>query len=291
MGDDPNHPLDQALWFAALNEGYRVPGVAENDTVFGGESIRVGPHVTYTHAPGPFDLRSTAAALAAGRNFASSGAFCILRADGKYEMGDTAPAAATHEFEVHAWASADPNDTIDALEIVADGRPAERIPAAAGKRAVTEKIQVTAAKWAIAKVICKNRGAVAIANPIYFAPAPEPLKSTVKGHVTQGGAGVPAGIVVSLWGKELSRSKAAPDGSYILEGVPLAAHLTFTQGSASLDRNILHHDPRISALQQKIWSSEFAGRPGSLGGAFPADYFNILRDLAKHVEIDVDLPR
>jgi len=115
MGDDPDHAFDQALWFAALNEGYRVPGVAENDTVFGVDSIRVGPHVTYTYSPGAFDLAKTAGAL--------------------------------------------------------------------------------------------------------------------------------------------------------------AAHLTFSRGGASLDRNLLFHAAEISSLQQQIWSTEFAGKPGSLGNVFPPQLF------------------
>ncbi len=46
-----------------------------------------------------------------------------------------------------------------------------------------------------------------------------------------------------------------------------------------------------SALQQKIWSTEFANKPESLGGAFPADYFKVLRDLAKDVTIDAELAK
>jgi len=54
---------------------------------------------------------------------------------------------------------------------------------------------------------------VAITNPIYFRKpgepkSPEPLKSTVKGRATLKGEGVPAEIVVSVWGKEVSRAKA-----------------------------------------------------------------------------------
>jgi hypothetical protein len=291
MGDAPDHAQDQALWFAALNEGFRVPGVAENDTVFGGDSIRVGPHVTYTHAPGTFDLTATAAALAAGRNFASSGAFCILRADGKYDMGDTAPAAPSHEFEVRAWASADPADAIETLEIVADGKVAERVAAAAGKREFVGTVRAPATKWAIAKVVCRNRGAVAVANPIYFGPAPAPAKASVKGRVTRGGAGIPAEIVVSAWGKEVSRSTASPDGTYALVDVPLAAHLVFSHGGASLDRNLLHQDPRLAELHRRIWSAEFAGKPDSLGGAFPPDFFRALRELAREITIDADLAK
>lgn len=291
MGDDPDHALDQALWFAALNEGYRVPGVAENDTVFGGDAIRVGPHVTYTHAPGTFDLSKTAAALAAGRNFASSGAFCILRADGQYAMGDTAPAAASHDFDIKAWASADPNDAIDRVELIADGKVVQTVAAAAGRREFSGTVKAAAAKWAIAKVICRNRAAVAIANPIYFAPAPAPVTSTVQGRVHLAGTGIAADIAVSVWGKEVSRSKSAADGTYTLRDVPLAAHLRFSAGNATADRTLLHHDPEIAAMQQRIWSTEFAGRDGSLGNAFPPDYFRVLRDLVKECTVDVDLTR
>jgi hypothetical protein len=298
MGDAPDHPQDQALWFAALNEGYRVPGIAENDTVYGSDAPRAGPHVTYTFAPGaaaPFDLPKVAEALGAGRNFVSSGAFCTLRADGRYGPGDVAPESGKpHELEVRAWASADPADVLDALEIVADGRVVERLAAAAGRREFSGKATVGAAGWVLAKAVCRNRGAVAITNPIYFrkpgAPAhPEPLRSTVSGRATLRGAGVPAEIVVRVWGKEVSRSRAGADGTYRLEDVPIAAHLEFTHGDRSARRTILFHDPRIAALHARIWSTEFAGQPGALGGAFPPDFFRMLRDLLRETTLDAAL--
>ena len=135
-------------------------------------------------------------------------------------MGDTVPeSGAPHALEVHGWASADPSDAIDVLEIIADGRTIERVPAASGKREFTAAVKVSGARWAIAKVICKDRGAVAITNPVYFRKpdepdSPEPLRSTVQGRATHHGAGVPAEITVTLWGKEVSRTHAGADGAY-----------------------------------------------------------------------------
>lgn len=289
-GDMPNSGDDYMLWFAALNEGYHVPGFSENDTVFGGDSIRANPHVTYTYAPGPFDFAKTAAAAAEGRNFASSGAFCTLQADGKYGMGDTAPDAPKHEFEVRAWASADPADTIELVEITVDGWPAWHFDDAKGKREFTGKASIPASKWAIVKVLCKNANVMAVTNPIYFgSKKPEPVFSTVKGRVTVKGEAQPADIVVTLWGKEFSRAKTKADGTYRLDGVPLAAHLTFSNGTSSIDRTILFHDPRISALQEQIWSTQFTGK-GGVGDVFPTDYFKMLRDLAKETTLDAELP-
>jgi hypothetical protein len=298
MGDSPDHAQDQALWFAALNEGFQVPGLAENDTVYGSPVIRPNLHVTYTHVDdkGPLDLPRVAAAIGAGRNFASSGAFCVLTVDGKYQMGDTVPDGAAHKLDIHAWASADASDAIETLEIIADGKSVEKLQAAAGKREFKGSVNSSGAKWAIAKVICRDHHAVAITNPVYFRnpgepKSPEPLRSTVKGRATQSGAGVPAEIIVSVWGKEVSRAKAGADGAYRIEGVPLAAHLAFSHAGASLDRTILWHDPRIAAMNAKIWATDFAGTPGSLGGAFPPDYFKVLRDLSKETTIDAELAR
>jgi len=155
-------------------------------------------------------------------------------------------------------------------------------------------VKVSGARWAIAKVICKDRGAVAITNPVYFRKpdepdSPEPLRSTVQGRATHHGAGVPAEITVTLWGKEVSRTRAEADGAYRLNDVPLAAHLTFGYSGASVDRTILWHDPCISALNAKIWATDFAGKPDALAGVFPPDYFKLLRDLAKETTIDADL--
>src|SRR2546430_8900049 len=92
-------------------------------------------------------------------------------------------------------------------------------------------VQTCALPISIAKVICKDRGAVAITNPVYFRKpdepdSPEPLRSTVQGRATHHGAGVPAEITVTFWGKEVSRTRAGADGAYRLKDVPLAAHLT-----------------------------------------------------------------
>jgi hypothetical protein len=298
MGDAPDHAEDQALWFAALNEGYAVPGVAENDTVYGSETIRSGPFVTYTSVPdmgSPFNPAKLAAALGAGRNFVSSGAFCLLKADGKYGPGDAVPEdGRPHALEVRAWASADPSDAIESLDVVADGKTVERVSAASGKREFSGTVTVKGVRWALAKVVCKNRAHVAITNPVYFRKpgeplSPPPLRATVRGRATAGGAGVPAEIVVTAWGKEVSRSKAGDDGAYRLEGVPLAAHLTFTHAGRSARRTALFHDPRIAAIHAKTWATDFVGTPGALAGVFPPRFFDTLRELAREVTIDAEL--
>lgn len=298
MGDSPNHPRDQALWSAALNEGYQVPGIAENDTVFGRDSIRLNPHVTYTHVPAMpdhFDLSKLTEAMGSGRNFVSSGAFCTLEADGIYRIGDTVlDDGQPHSLDIHAWASSDPLDTIESLEIVANGKVVDRVHAATGKREFTGKVSVVGAKWVLAKVICRNHNAVAITNPIYFRThdelkTPAPLSVTVSGRVTLGGSGVPAEILVSAWGKEIARSRAGDDGAYRLEEVPLAAHLAFKFKNATRETSILFSDPEIVALHAKIWATDFVDAPDALGGVFPPEIFALLRDAAKHVTVNLDL--
>src|SRR6185295_15342732 len=118
-------------------------------------------------------------------------------------------------------------------EISVDGQPAWIFNDAKGKREFTGKASIPAAKWAIAKVLCKNAHVAAVTNPIYFgSKKPEPVLSTVKGRVTVKGEGQPAEIVVTVWGKEHSRSKTKPDGTYRLDEIPLASHLTFSNGTS-----------------------------------------------------------
>lgn len=304
MGDDPDHAQDQALWYAALNEGFQVPGLAENDTVYGSPAIRQNLHVTYTKVgdPGPVDLAKAAASIAAGRNFMSSGAFCIAKVLGKggkeYGMGETyvEEPGIGPTLHVEAWASSDPSDSIDTIEVIADGKSIEKLTPAKRYFQGGVALQTNPRRFAIVKVICRNKTAVAITNPIYFRKAgepltPEPLKTSVQGKATLKGEGVPAEIVVNVWGKEVQRSRCAADGTYKLEGVPLAAHLVFMHAGATVDRNILFHDPKIAALTAKIWSTDFAGAPGALGGSLPPDYFKVLRDLAKESVLDADLGR
>ena len=84
------------------------------------------------------------------------------------------------------------------------------------------------------------------------------------------------------------RGPAAPSHEFEIRAW---AHLVFSRGGAGLDRNLLHHDPRPADLPRRIWSAEFAGKPDSLGGAFPPDFFRALRDLAAEVPIDAELAK
>lgn len=300
MGDHPDHREDQALWFAALNEGFQLAGVAENDTVFGRADLRASPHATYTRLPGargPVDFGALVEAIAAGRNFASSGAFLILRLDGKATMGDTVAAdGKEHALEIRAWASADPADAIEALEVIADGKVVRSVAEARGKRAYEGSVPVRAAgiRWVAAKVLCRNRAAAAVANPIYFrAPGeprtPEPLRAAVSGRVTRAGAGVPAEIEIRVWGKEAGRAKAGPDGRYTLKDVPIAAHLRFTHEGAAASRVLFFDDPRLRAIHERIFRTEFVGAADALAGCFPPDFFATLRSLARSLTIDAEL--
>jgi hypothetical protein len=299
MGDAPDHPADQALWFAALNEGFQVPGLAENDTVYGSPDIRSGPHVTYAFVPemGPsIDLGKIVEAIGAGRVFASSGAFCLVSLDDKSRMGETVvDDGKEHALSLHAWASADPNDTIDRLEVIAGGKVLRSVDAARGKREWqgSVPIRTDAAKWAIVKVVCKNKSAAAITSPIYFrkpgeAKTPEPVKAAVAGKVTRDGKGVPAEIAVTLWGKDVARTKAGADGAYRLEA-PLAAHLKFSHEGGTAEKVILWDDPEYRAIHFAIYSTSHVGRPGMLSDCLPPDLFDRLRARAKAVTIDAEL--
>lgn len=293
MGDHYEHPEDQALWFAALNEGFRVPGLAENDTPFGREDIRRDPYVTYTLLPDasePVDLGRVAGAIAAGRNFVSSGAFLLVRADGRLGPGDADPGGrADHTLEIEAYASADPADAIDRLEVIADGKSARLIEEARGRREYRGTVPFRAERWAIVKLLGRVRGVAAITNPIYFAEPPPPLQAAISGRVTRRKAGVPAEIVVTAWGREVRRLRAAADGTYRLEGVPLACRLSFAHEGAAVSKVPLFDDPELRDLHRKIYSLEFVGAPGALGGCFPPDIFGRIRARARAVAIDAEL--
>lgn len=280
MGDHYEHAEDQALWFAALNEGFRVPGLAENDTAFGRPDIRLNPYVTYTHlesAAGTLDLARVAEAVGAGRNFVSSGAFCMLRREGS-------------SLRVRAYASADPADALESLELVGDGRPFHQVEAARGKRSYEGTVPLRAdKKWVIAKALCKKSGVAAITNPVYFGRPPGPLRAAVSGKVTRGGKGVPAEVVVLSWGKEVARGRAAADGSYALEGVPISAHLRFSHEGSGATRVLFFDDPEFKAIHERIFRTEFVGAPGALAGCFPPDFFALLRRMAAEVTIDAEL--
>lgn len=302
MGDHHDHGRDQALWFAALNEGFRVAGIAENDTVFGRARPRVQPHVNYTHVPDMgerFDLSRLAGAMAAGRNFVSSGAFLTIAIGDEHEIGATVRSPPLFvELSIDAHASADPADRIDRLEIIADGEVVERVQAATGKRVYRGACRLATAgsRWVIAKLLCTRRPAAAITNPIYFRAAgepeaPPPLTGQVTGRVTRDGTGVVADIVVRCWGKEIRVARTGEDGRYDLEDVPVASHLEFSSGGDSVRRTIFLDDPDYRRIHHEIYATRHVGEPQALGGCFPADIFGRLRAMARHIELDAELAR
>jgi hypothetical protein len=301
MGDAPDHADDQALWYAALNEGFQVAGVAENDTVFGSPDVRAGPHTTYTKAAPPgsgFDLGKTVEALAAGRNFMSSGAFCLIDLDGAGPGDTVVDEGRERALSVRAWASSDPADAIESVQLIAGGKVLREVEEAKGKREWSGKVplRTDAAKWALVKVLGKGRRAVAITNPIYFRRpgeprVPEPLKAAVSGKVTAGGVGVPAEIVVTAWGKELRRAKAGSDGAYRMEGIPASSHLRFEHAGASAVKVLIFDAPSFRDLLHGIYGLEHLGKPGSFAGGFPQDVFARIRLAASDLRLDVPLPK
>ncbi|MBN1421150.1 MAG: carboxypeptidase regulatory-like domain-containing protein [Planctomycetes bacterium] len=299
MGDRFDHPGDQALWFAALDEGFQVPGIAENDTVFGRPGIRAAPYTTFTCVPDMgerFDLAKLARAMARGRNVLSSGAFCAIDLDGTHRIGDTARAGVAHRLRIRAWASSDPGDAIAGLVVIAGGRTIADIEDARGRRTFETSIDLAPgnARWLIAKVLCARKPAAAITNPIYLRregepPSPGPLRASVTGRVTAAGRGIPAAITVTCWGREVLRARANDDGRYALPDVPVAAHLRFEHEGAAAERTIFLDDPDYRRIHHEIYGTKYVGTPGALGGCFPPDIFAQLRDMARHVVIDVDL--
>jgi len=88
MGDDP---ITRRTRRSGSPPERRLPGSGSRGERHGLRFARDPPnlHVTYTHVgdQGPVDLAKAAASIGAGRNFASSGAFCIATVLGKGGKG------------------------------------------------------------------------------------------------------------------------------------------------------------------------------------------------------------
>ncbi len=123
MGYDHDHYMYQNLWFHVLNEGYRMPAMAELDGGLGkNDRFYYGSMRTYYHLNGDFSISNVADAVRRGETFVTSGPLIMTDIDGKYHIGDVIPVANTgHDLHIRAWASGDTRDYLSYVVVYRNG--------------------------------------------------------------------------------------------------------------------------------------------------------------------------
>ncbi len=217
MGYDPDHYFYQDLWFHVLDEGYRMPALAELDGGYEPDSrFYYGSMRTYFQVGEDRSMEAVVRALRAGRTFVTSGPILLASIDGRHDVGSVLPAdGSPHDLRIEAYASGDRDDVLSYVLVFRNGR-VDRVwdLRQSGVRRFEEKLPVreTERAWYVVKAygkeapdpaqldvreVCRRivagsfggalsaRAGVALTSPFYFRPAgapadPAPLESHVR---------------------------------------------------------------------------------------------------------------
>jgi hypothetical protein len=290
MGYDPDHYFYQDLWFHVLDEGYRIPAVAELDGGYEPDSrFYYGSMRTYFHVGADRSMGTVVRALRAGRTFVTSGPIVLARVDDQDEAGSVLPAdGAAHTLRIEACASGDRDDALSYVLVFRNGR-VHRVwdLRRRGVRRFEESLPVreTERAWYVVKVygkeapdpayldvpeVCRRivagsfdgalsaRARVALTSPFYFRPAgaapdPAPLESRVRLRVVDARTRKPierAHVSILEGGRALGEVEAV-GGSAELK-MPVAAVLRIeAPGHAPIHRSLyLDYAPHRALLEE-----------------------------------------
>jgi hypothetical protein len=123
MGYDRDHYIYQQLWFHVLNQGYRMPAIAELDGGFRkNDRFYYGSMRSYFHIEGDFTIDKVVDAVRRGETFVTSGPVIFADIDRKYRIGEIIPSGNTeHEMNIEALASGDSEDYLSYVLIFRNG--------------------------------------------------------------------------------------------------------------------------------------------------------------------------
>ncbi len=124
MGYNHDHYMYQNLWFNVLNQGYRMPAIAELDGGLGeNDRFYYGSMRTYYYVGDSFGISQVADAVRRGETFVTSGPIIMADVDQIYRIGEVIrPGGYPHELHIQAWASGDTKDFLSYVVIYRNGQ-------------------------------------------------------------------------------------------------------------------------------------------------------------------------
>ncbi len=184
VGFNEDAMATQRVWYALLNNGFRIAAGGGTDAMMNYASLRgpLGVNRVYVHVQGPLTQRSFLAGLKAGRTFATNSALLELTVNGRGVGIDIALPNGNHRLNVRArMKSIIP---MQHVEIVKNGEVVATIPLAADSMSASADISIDVDKssW-----ILLRAWSAGMRHPIFdYAP----IATTSPVYVTVGGAPV-----------------------------------------------------------------------------------------------------
>jgi hypothetical protein len=230
LTDAPENAANLKLWRFLLDRGLQVAACGFSDACFDRRGERPGDTRTYVSlGTQPPTMRALAAAVRAGRTFATTGPLVLFEVEGS-PPGTVFPAdGRPREARVRAYNGVDHGDPhepafVERLEVLRDGETWKELRVEAGKHqaAFSFRLEEKESGWYAVQVHGSSPRQFAVTSPVYFrreaAAAPAPAMARVEGRVRGPGGRPLAGKVEAVeYGKGHLRVVAeAPleDGRY-----------------------------------------------------------------------------
>ncbi|MGH7711733.1 MAG: CehA/McbA family metallohydrolase [Gemmatimonadaceae bacterium] len=184
VGFNEDAMATQRVWYALLNNGFRIAAGGGTDAMMNYASLRgpLGVNRVYVQVPGPLTQRSFLAGLKAGRTFATNSALLELSVNARGIGSEIALPNGRHALNVRArMRSLIP---LQFVEIIRNGEVAATVPLSADSMSASADITIDVDKSAWILLRAWSKGA---RHPIFdYAP----MATTSPIYVTVGGAPV-----------------------------------------------------------------------------------------------------
>lgn len=300
MGYSPERPEYQDIWFALLDMGIRVPGLAEMDIGLSQSSMDEGPMLlNYAPRLEAGVGESVSRAFRKGRTFASSGPMVDLRVDGA-RPGDVVASGRRHRHLITITARpASHFDRLERVELV--GRGGEVLWSGAHLDGTVDVDMdgvdqcgylVVRAMGAVSHYKGKpnRRAHYAISNPVYLHPSGQsfarPAQTRLTLRFAEGSEWIGGDVCFeSADGSLLGRARIT--SGEIVETLPASARFTLRRdGQIAKTEYLINANARLLDLQRYLYRGRFLRDfPTARSGEVPVaawrlnEHFDAMREL------------
>lgn len=274
MGYQPYRPSYQALWFALLDRGYRVPGVAEMDCGLSSEQTWSSDCLMLNHVDvgdRSLTLPAITQAFRNGRVSVSSGPQLELRVD-RTPMGGATRTAKHRVHHVEITVFCDPDERLSRVELVERGGAV--LWSANDVGCGTLRLPIAGSDlrgYLIARAFGTARPGVtdhrrfrtfAITNPVYLHPAGEGFARGVTTRVRvelAPGSRFHSGEVrfEDAAGELLERGRLTGGGAEAFVLGTGRVTVVAADGSSRRTDYLINANPRVQALQRHLYRGRF----------------------------------
>jgi len=221
---------NEKTWYLILDHGYRMPCTGTSDSCM---DIVWAPHLgscrTYAWlGETPLSVANFAAAIKAGRTFASSGPMLDFAVDDQRPGAVLQTGPQAHTVKIWARSEANPRQKLSRIELVRNGNVVKKLePTRDQAQEFTAEFAITETgnAWYIIRCV-GDRRRLAVSSPIYsrkpdFQP-PRPLKARVTFRITSAdGKPITANVQAFNYGKPFA-AFTAEDGRLACQVPPTA---------------------------------------------------------------------